>query len=924
MAPTTQADQRPDPDVLLRQVRAEEAKRARAKLKVFFGFAPGVGKTYRMLQAARDLVAEQHVDLVVGLVETHKRYETASLVIGLELLARRKLDYRGIATEEFDLDAALARKPQVILVDELAHTNIPGSRHPKRWQDVMELLDAGIEVHTTLNVQHLESLNDVVAQITGIRVRETVPDAILERADEIALIDVSPQELRARLKDGKVYLGAQADRASEKFFTEGNLLALRELALRQVAHYVDNDVLAFRHQHGARAAWGSSERILVGITPAAHAAKLVRAAKRMAERLRCPWAVAYVDSSAIRPLDDHSRDALEAHFSLAQSLGASIARLTGSDVAKTLLDHARATNVTRMVVGKPQRTTRLGQWRDRIAGSLLEELVAESGEIDIHVITGTAPAPAPRTPTSQPEPRDAIELRRYMMAVGVVSAVTGFAALVRALVPIPDLEMLYFVGVLVAASAWGRGPAMLTAFLSVVAYDFFFVPPVHTFTVADGRYVLTFIMMFGLGLIVSELTSRLRRQEQAAVVREERTARLYATNRELSEVADATAASVVVAHAAAEIFAASVLIIGEGENDEIVDIASYPPNYALAPKERTVAQWSLKQHKLAGLGTDTLNGATVICVPIGDPEHHAFTLVLEPHNRLPLRGEQREFLEAFVRQASIAFDRLRLADEARRAAIAAHTEEMRSAMLSAVSHDLRTPLAAITGAATSLKAEPPLTSATSRELVDAICDQADKMDRLISNLLNMTRLESGGLTLGREWVPLEELIGSALAQIESKLGDRPVNVHIDPKVPFVAVDPVLFEQVFVNLLENATKYAPGASPIEIAATCADQQIIIEVMDRGIGLLPERAQDIFKKFQRGHHPDVAGAGLGLAICRGIVEAHGGTIAAVPRDGGGTSFRIVLPVVSPPSNIALTPTETASTAAGSDGNAAETTR
>lgn len=495
---------RPDPDTLLRRMREEEAKAKLAKLKIFFGFAPGVGKTYRMLQVARDLVCDQKLDIVVGLVETHRRMDTAALLLGLEILPKRKVEYRGRMLEEFDLDAAIARRPRLILIDELAHTNAPGSRHTRRWQDVLEVLEAGIDVFTTVNVQHLESLNDVIAQITHVIVRETIPDSIVTRADEIELVDIAPEELLMRLREGKVYLPDQAQRAADHFFQRGNLLALRELALRRIAQRVDADVQQYREQHGVSATWPSSESILVCVGPAPSSARLIRATSRMAAGLRAAWVAAYVETPSLGAMSDADGERLESHLRLVESLGGSVTRLEGNRVSEALLDYARKHNVTRIVLGKPTHS----RIRDRLRGSLLNELVRGSGDIDVHVISGLVADEPP--PQEQAEVRGPILWERYGWAALFLAITTGFAGLLRRALSIPDVEMVYLLGVIVVAVRLGRGPSIFAAALAVAAYDFFFVPPYFTFAVADGRYFLTFATMFGVSLLLSELTARIR------------------------------------------------------------------------------------------------------------------------------------------------------------------------------------------------------------------------------------------------------------------------------------------------------------------------------------------------------------------------------------------------------------------------------
>ncbi len=689
------APHRPDPDALLRRVRDEETKAQRAKLKVFFGFAPGVGKTYRMLQVARDLVCDQKLDVVVGLVETHRRMDTAALLLGLDLLPKLKVEYRGRTLEEFDLDAALARRPRLILIDELAHTNAPGSRHTKRWQDILEVLDAGIDVFTTVNVQHIESLNDVIAQITQIIVRETIPDSILERADEIELVDIAPEELLTRLREGKVYLADQAHRAADHFFQRGNLLALRELALRRTAQRVDADVQQYREQYGVDATWAASENILVCVGPAPSSARLIRAAGRMAAGLRAAWVAAYVDAPTVGAMSDPDRERLESHLRLAESLGGSVTRLDGTRVSEALLSYARRHNVTRIILGKPTHS----RLRDRLRGSLLNEVVRGSGEIDVHVISGVVgdEQPTPRAPLV----KDSVPWNRFGWAGFIIAATTALGAVLRSALSVPDVEMVYLLAVMVTAVRFGRGPSILAAALAVAAYDFFFVPPYYTFAVADGRYFLTFAMLFVVGLLLSELTARVRRQELEARQREERTKVLYALIRDLSAADSRQAAAKVVARHAADAFNARTYLLLCNPEGTLEDAANFPLGPALERKEIVVAQWAFEHGRSAGLGTDTLPGSSTACFPLRVGGSSLGAIAFQPKSGVPFRVEQREFLEAFNRQAAFAFERMKLTDEARSAALRAKAEEMRSSLLSAVSHDLRTPLAAITGAATT-------------------------------------------------------------------------------------------------------------------------------------------------------------------------------------------------------------------------------
>lgn len=879
-------DDRPDPDALLRRVQQEEARSKRGKLKIFFGFAPGVGKTYRMLQVARGLAADQHV--VVGVVEDHRRVETARLVLGLEVLPRRKVEYRGHTLDEFDLDAALARKPKLLLVDELAHTNAAGSRHPKRWQDVEELLDAGIDVFTTMNVQHVESLNDVIAQISRVQVRETVPDSVLDRADAIELVDIAPEELLERLKEGKVYLPDQAKRAAQHFFQRGNLLALRELALRRTAQHVDEDVLAYREEHGVAVTWPAGERILVCVGPALSSGRLIRAAARMAAGLRCPWVASYVESTTVRPMSERDRGRLEAHLRVAETLGASVTRLSGLSISGALLEYARKHNVTRLIIGKPTHS----RFWDRVRGSLLDEVVRGSGDIDVHVIiSGDRTSEAP--PREGDSSGDHASGWQYLSATLLVVVTLGLALALRGFMDLPDLEMLFLLAVMVAAVWFGRRPSVLAAALGVASYDFFFVPPFYTLSVDDHRYVLTFGMMFAVSYAMSELAGRLRRQHRDAQGREERTAVLYALTRELASTDEPARIAAIAARHAVDIFSAKTVVFGVSADGELRPLGASPEGAQVDVKDLGVAKWSHDHDAWVGLGTDTLPGAEALCAPLRAGQSRLGVLALVPRDKAPLQAEQRAFLDVLCRQVAVALERARLSEEAKQAALRAKTEEMRSSLLSAVSHDLRTPLASITGAATSLRDDANLGAETRDELVESIVDQAERLERLVANLLDMTRLESGGIELRRDWVPLDEMVGSALTRLESRLGVRKVTVSIAPDVPLVNVDPVLFEQVFVNLLENAEKYTPAGSAIEIEARSDGERVEIDVIDHGHGLPPGAETRVFEKFYRGPQVGVAGAGLGLPICKGIIDAHGGTIHAETHASGGTAFHISIP-------------------------------
>jgi two-component system sensor histidine kinase KdpD len=881
---------RPAPDASPARVTADEARERRTRFKVFFGFAPGVGKTYRMLQVARDLVAEG-VDVAIGAVETHGRYDTAGLALGLEVLPRRALPHRGRVLEEFDLDAALARRPRILLLDELAHTNAPGSRHDKRWQDVLELLAAGVEVYTTLNVQHVESLNDVVAQITHVQVRETVPDSVLERADEIELVDVAPEELLQRLREGKVYFPEQAALAREHFFERGNLLALRELALRRMAERVDADVLAFREAHGVDRAWPTAERVLVCVGPAPDSARIVRAGRRIAAGLRAPWIAAAVEATGRPPLSEEDRERLEGHLRLAESLGAEVVRLSGVSVPEAVLEFARHRNVTRIVLGKPRHS----RWRDRLRGSLLDEIIRGSGEIEVSVLSGAEEGER-RPPSARREPP--APAREYARAAVVIAITTGAAALVRAVLDVPDVEMLFLLAVMVVALTSGRRASILAAVLAVVAYDFFFVPPAFTLSVSDARYFLTFAMMLGIGVVIGTLTLRLREQQRAAVVREQRTSALYALSRELGAAVDAAGVASACVRAVAEAFDRKVVFLAATGREALEPLAAAPPGASLGTAEHAVAQWVLEHGRPAGRGTDTLPGEPVLCVPLRTFGDVLAVVAVRPPPDRPLTGEQRELLDALGRQAAVALDRVRLADEARRASVRAKTEELRSGLLSSVSHDLRTPLAAITGAGTLLLEDGATDPALRRELTATVVEEAERLERLVSNLLDMTRLESGVVEPRREWVPLVEVIGSAMNRVERAFAGREVTIDVPDEVPLLSIDPILVQQLFVNLLENAAKYTPAGSEISIRAAREGGTLVVDVADRGPGVPAGEEERVFERFHRAAVPGVRGVGLGLPIARAIAQAHGGRLTASNRPGGGALLRLTLPVLEPP--------------------------
>ena len=880
---------RPDPDVLLKRVQAEEARQLQGKLKIFFGANPGVGKTYAMLEAAHEQ-RRDGVDVVVGVVETHGRAETEALLNGLEVVARRAVDYRGTVLQEFDLDAALARRPTIILMDELAHTNAPGLRHAKRWQDVQELLKAGITVYTTVNVQHLESLNDVVAQITGVRVRETVPDSLLERADDVELIDLPPDDLLQRLRDGKVYVPEQIQHAIQNFFAKGNLIALRELALRRTAERVDQQMEVYRRDHAVVRTWPAGETIMVCVNMKPRGPRLVRAARQMAASLHAKWIAVYVQIPRHLRLAQAERDRLTQTLRLAEQLGAEVVTLTGHNVAQELLSYARSRNVSKIIVGKPVRAW----WKEWVFGSVVLELVHLSGEIDIYVITGEAGEGQPLVRRSL---RRTSKRSGYAYALLGVLIATAIAWLMFPYFGAANLIMMYLIAVVAVAIRWGRGPSVLASVLSVAAFDFFFVPPYFSFAVSDAQYLLTFGVMLVVALVISNLAVRLQQQAELARYRERRTGVLYAMTRDLATHRGTGMLAHLAAKHLREVFDSQVAIFLADSDKRLRLQRGEELYFEFDPKEAGVAQWVFEHNERAGLGTDTLPGASALYLPlVGSAGSIGVVAVRPTESSRLLDPDQVHLLESLLNQVALAIERTRLSEEAQQAHVRVETERMRNAILSSVSHDLRTPLATITGAASSLVEEQgEMDLAARRELSRSIYREADRLDRLLKNLLDMMRIEAGAVQLSKEWHPVDEVVGAALARLEGRLHDHTVNTTFPADLPLVLVDGVLLEQVVINLVENAVKYAPPGSAIDMSASASDREVVVEVADRGPGIPVGEETRIFDKFYRGKFAREGGVGLGLTICRGIVEAHGGRIWAENRRGGGAVFRFALPLL-----------------------------
>ncbi|MBK7292271.1 MAG: sensor histidine kinase KdpD [Holophagaceae bacterium] len=883
---------RPDPDPLLRRVQEEEARARRAKLKVFFGAAPGVGKTYAMLSEAQERRTEG-LDVVIGVVETHGRSETAALIEGLEVLPRRELAYAGQFLPEFDLDAALQRRPGLILMDELAHSNVLGSRHAKRWQDVLELLDAGIDVYTTLNVQHLESLKDVVAQITGVIVRENVPDTVLERADEVELVDLPPDDLLLRLKEGKVYLPDQARHAQDHFFRKGNLLALRELALRHTAESVDAQMRRYMASEGIRKTWAAGDRLLVCVGPGELSERLIRGTRRMAGALGAPWLALYVESRQHLRFTDEDRTRLEANLRLAEKLGGETAVIEGAGaLVEDILTFARDRNITKLVVGKPSRS----RWVELVMGSTVDELIRDSGTIDVYVISGE-PGREPATPLIRRTITS--PLRNYLLSALTVVLASTLASLIFRKTELADIVMVYLLGILIVATRFGRGPSLLASVLSVAALNFLFVPPYYTFAVTDFRHVGTFAVMLLMGVVIGNLTERIRAQARLARGREQRTHALYRLGQELARSSGSAALVASALQNVATQFQSQGVLLRPDEHGRL-QAPAHPLAFPLNDQELGVAQWVFDHAEPAGLGTLTLPGARATYLPLKGAAGAIGVLGLLPEGA-PRWAEpdQRQLLEAFATQTALALERALLAEQGAVDKRRADEERLRNALLSSVSHDLRTPLGVITGAVSTALETPDLPEPARRELLQSAQDEAQRLHRLVSNLLDITRLESGALDLHTEWMPLEEVVGAALNRRELASEAHRVRVALPEDLPLVAMDGVLMEQLLLNLLDNALKYSPPESPVDIKAWAAGKSLTLSIADQGPGIPAGEEERIFEKLARGQAAsNRPGAGLGLAICKGIVTAHLGRIQAVNHPQGGAQFLVTLPLGTPP--------------------------
>jgi len=888
-------EQRPSPEALLEAARREES--ASGKLKIFVGAAPGVGKTYEMLQSAH-AKRKAGIDVVVGFVETHGRAETEALVRGLEVIPRQRLEYRGQIVEEMDLDAVIARRPKIALVDELAHTNAAGSRHPKRYLDVEELLSHGIDVYTAVNIQHIESLNDVVAQITHVRVRETVPDSVFDRADAIELIDLTPDDLIQRLKEGKVYVSRQAERALEHYFSPGNLTALRELALRRTAERVDEQLLTHMQANAIAGPWAAGERILVCVSEDPRAASLVRYTKRLADRLHAPFTAISIETRRSLQLSDDQRDRLADTLRLAEALGGEALTIpaVGRRIADDVISFAQGNNVTQIVIGKSTRS----RWFELTRGSVVHDLVRRAGNISVHVIPGDELAEQSQSkPTVQTaarsEPFDALP---YLKALGITVLGLAAAVVIKPRFGVENVDLVFLTAVVTVAVRYGLWPSLLASLVSSLAYNFFFLPPVYTFTITDPTNVAAFFFFMLIAMLVSNLAGRVRIQADTAIGRIRTTEQLYAFSRKLAGTATLDDVLWATAYQAALMLKVRVVLLLP--EDGLLTVKSgYPPEDELDQADLAAANWAWSNDRPAGRGSDTLPGAKRLFLPMRTGRGPIGVIGIDNDRTGPLlTPDQRRLLDALVDQGALAIERVLLVEDMDRVKRTVESERLRSALLTSISHDLKTPLASVLGAASTMRdLAGALSDTEKRDLLATVIDESERLNRFIANLLDMTKLESGAIVPNTALHDLSEIVGSALRRAAKILTAHRVELVLAADLPMLQLDAVLFEQVLFNLLDNAAKYSPVDTTIAIRSWRERDHVVLQVADEGGGIPPDELESVFDKFYRAQKGDHVrpGTGLGLAISRGFVEAMHGTISAANRsDRSGAVLTIRLPI------------------------------
>ncbi len=885
-------DERADPDQLLEAIQRQENQGKRGKLKIFLGMAAGVGKTYAMLEAARKQQS-LGVDVVIGYVETHGRKETDGLLTGLTVMPRKLVEHRGMKLSEMDVDALLARKPKLALIDELAHTNAPGLRHLKRYQDVLEVLDAGIDVYTTLNVQHVESRAHTVEDITGSAVQETVPDSVLDLA-EIELIDIAPDDLMRRLDEGKVYLPDRAAVAMVNFFREGNLKALREMALRLAAERVGQDVRDYMQVMQIQGPWKTGHRLLVAVSPSPLSAQMVRWTRRLADSLDAVWLAVHVESSATLSEEEQSR--LTANLALARELGAEVIATADQNLTRGVLRVARQHNVTQIVVGKPGPRGLRGLFG---GPSFLSRLVKESGDIDIHVVR------ADKAETAQPQPLfhapSELAWKQYALGAAVVIAVTLLNELLGAFTRIgyQALALNFLLGVAILGLLVGRGPVLVSAALSALCWDFFFVPPPYTFYIREPADVMMFVVYFVVAIVLGQLIARVRAQEKAERRREERTTALYLLTRELADAVTLDQISGILVKHVGELFHAEVAVLLADAAGKLSNQPMPGGTLNVSEKEHGVASWVFGHNQPAGQFTSNLPLSEALYLPLATPAGTLGVIGVRLSQTATPNLEQNNLLEAFARQASLVIDRQRLHDVAQQAHLAEESERLSKTLLDSISHEMRTPIAAITGAASGLSdpgmnGRPGLTGAFVAEIKEAVT----RLNRLVGNLLDIARVESGHVKPKLDWCDVGDLVNVTVKSLRKELTDRKVDIMLAADLPLVRMDFVLMEQALTNLLLNAGVHTPPATPIRVAATAGNGELALSVVDGGPGIPTEALPKLFGKFFRAPGAATGGTGLGLSIVKGFVEAQHGRVEAGNPPGGGAKFTIYLPLGEPP--------------------------
>jgi len=891
-------EHRPSPEALLEAARREESRVG--KLRIFVGAAPGVGKTYTMLETARARKRDGY-DVVVAVVETHGRKETETLLEGLEVVPRRLVEYKGRSIAEMDLDGVIARRPQIALVDELAHTNAPGSRHPKRYLDVGEILNSGIDVYTTVNIQHIESLNDVVAQITRVRVRETVPDAIFDRAESVELVDLTPEDLIQRLKEGKVYIPQQAERALEHFFSPANLTALRELALRRTAERVDEQLLNEMQARAIQGPWAAGERVLVCVSEDPRSAGLVRATKRLADRIHAPWTAIYFETARSAQLTNQERDRIADTLRLAMNLGGETVTVPGGArrIADDVIDYAHANNITQIVIGKSERP----RWFEILHGSVVHDLVRRAGTINVHVIAGEEleNEPIPKKTIRTAERHEPIDPRPYVFSLIAIAISLLVGEIIEPWFGLENVDLVFMTGIVAVAARYGLWPSLFASVVASLCYNFFFLPPLYMFTIADPKNVLAFVFFIVMAIIVSNVAARVQSQAVTAMTRARTTESLYSFSRKLAGVGALDDVLWATAYQVALMLKVRVVLLTP-QDGSIEVAAGYPPEDILDDADLAAAKWAWQNNRAAGRGSDTLPGAKRLFLPMRTGRGPVGVVGIDSDKPGPLlTPDERRLLDALIDQSALAIERVHLVEDMDRVKRTVETEHLRSALLTSISHDLKTPLASVLGAAGTLRdLSGRLSEAEKTDLLKTIIDESERLNRFIANLLDMTKLEAGAVVLNTSPHDLREIVGSALRRADKILAHHRVELELGGDLPMLNLDAVLLEQAVFNVLDNAGKYSSEGSTILIRSLRDRDSVVLEILDEGTGIPPEDLEHIFDKFYRVQKSDHvrAGTGLGLAISRGFIEAMKGTIAATNRkDRSGAVFTIRLPAENP---------------------------